>query len=200
MLRSRMIWLLTALCLPLPLSAEPLTFQLDPAATKVELSFNATLHNVEGLLHAKSGTLLLDPEAGTAQGRIVIDATSAATGNSQRDEKMHSKILESRQFPEIVFDVDRISGALHRTGRSEVLLQGMIEMHGVRRPADLPATVLVEGDQIRATGHLTIPYLEWGLKDPSFFLLRVAKEVEVDIHAAGRLQEGNRTAQKPQMP
>ena len=197
MLRPRMIWLLTALCLPHPLAAEPLTFQLDPAATKVELSFNATLHSVEGLLHAKSGTLVLDPEAGTAQGRIVIDATSAATGNSQRDEKMHSKILESQRFPEIVFDVDRISGALHRTGRSEVLLQGMIEMHGVRRPADLPATVLVEGDQIRATGHLTIPYLEWGLKDPSFFVLRVAKEVQVDIQAAGRLQEGDRTAQKP---
>ncbi|HYU33239.1 MAG TPA: YceI family protein [Thermoanaerobaculia bacterium] len=200
MLRTRTIWLLTALCLPLPLAAETLTFQLDPAATKVELSFTATLHSVEGLLHVKSGTLLLDPEAGTAQGRIVIDATSAETGNSQRDEKMHDKILESRLFPVIIFDVDRISGALHRAGRSDVLLHGMIEMHGVRRPADLPATILVEGDKIRATGHLTIPYLEWGLRDPSFFLLRVAKEVQVDIHAAGRLEEGDQTAQKTTMP
>ena len=52
-------------------------------------------------------------------------------------------------------------------------------MHGVRKPAVLPAAVLVEGDRIRATGRLTVPYLEWGLQDPSFFLLRVAKEVRV---------------------
>ncbi len=196
MLRTRIIWLLTALCLPLPLGAEPLIFELDPAATKIGLSFNATLHSVDGLLHAKSGTLRLDPEAGTAEGRIVLDATSASTGNSQRDQKMHEKILESAQFPEIVFDVDRISGALHRAGRSEILLHGMIEMHGVRRPADLPATVVVEGDRIQATGRLTIPYLEWGLRDPSFFVLRVAKEVQVDIHTAGRLAAEGHQAQK----
>ena len=196
MLRTRIIWLLTALCLPLPLAAEPLTFELDPAATKVELSFNATLHSVDGLLRAKSGTLRLDPEAGTAEGRIVLDALSANTGNSQRDHKMHEKILESRLFPEIVFDVDRISGALHRAGRSDILLHGMIEMHGVRRPADLPATILVDGDKIRATGQLTIPYLEWGLRDPSFFVLRVAKEVKVEIQAAGRLAAEGHQAQK----
>jgi polyisoprenoid-binding protein YceI len=197
MLRSRIFWLLTALCLPLPLGAEPLTFELDPAATHVDLFFTATLHSVDGLLRAKSGTLQLDPEAGTAHGRIVLDATSAATGNSQRDEKMHEKILESRQFPEIVFDVDKISGTLHREGRSDVLLSGTIEMHGVRRPAELPATVLVEGDRIRATGNITIPYLEWGLRDPSFFVLRVAKEVQVAVHAAGRLQG---PVQKTAMP
>jgi polyisoprenoid-binding protein YceI len=200
MLRTRIIWLLTALCLPLPLSAEPLTFELDPAATKIGLSFNATMHSVDGLLRARSGTLRLDPEAGTAQGRIILDAASAATGNSQRDSKMHEKILESRLFPEIVFDVDRISGTLHREGHSDVLLSGTIEMHGVRRRADLPAAVLVKGDQIRATGHLTVPYLEWGLRDPSFFVLRVAKEVQVAIDAAGRLAAEDQPAQKTAMP
>ena len=198
MLRTRIIWLLTALCLPLPLVGEPLTFELDPAATKVSLSFNATLHSVDGLLRAKSGVLRLDPEAGTAEGRIVIDALSASTGNSQRDQKMHEKILESRLFPEIVFDVDRISGTLHRAGRSDVLLHGMIEMHGVRRPADLPATIMAEGDKVRASGHITIPYLEWGLRDPSFFVLRVAKEVKVEIQATGHLAaEGQQAQKKP---
>jgi polyisoprenoid-binding protein YceI len=200
MLRTRIIWLLTALCLPLPLSAEPLTFELDPAATKIGLSFTATLHSVDGLLHARSGTLQLDPEAETARGRIVLDAGSAETGNSERDKKMHEKILESRLFPEIVFDVDRISGTLHRKGRSDVLLSGTIEMHGVRRPASLPATILAEGDRIRATGHLTIPYLEWGLRDPSFFVLRVAKEVQVTIDATGRLAAEGQSAQKTAMP
>lgn len=197
MLRMRIWLLLTSLCLPLPLAAEPLTFELDPAATKIELSFNATLHSVDGLLRAKSGVLQLDPEAGTAEGRIVLDATTASTGNNARDRKMHEKILETRLFPEIIFDVERISGALRRVGRSDVLLHGTIDMHGIRRTADLPATILVEGDKIRATGQLTIPYLEWGLRDPSFFVLRVAKEVQVVIRAAGQLTSQDQQAQTP---
>jgi polyisoprenoid-binding protein YceI len=187
----RIIWsLAAALCLslsPLPLAAEPLTFELDPAASRAELSFNATLHTVDGTLRTKSGQVRLDTETGTAQGRLVLDATSADTGNSRRDGKMHEKILESGRFPEIVFEVDRISGALNRAGRSDILLHGMLEMHGVRKPAVLPATVLIEGDRVDATARLTVPYMEWGLADPSFFVLRVAKEVRVVIHAIGRL-------------
>jgi polyisoprenoid-binding protein YceI len=187
----RIIWsLAAALCLslsPLPLAAEPLVFELDPAASRAELSFNATLHTVDGTLRAKSGRVRLDSETGTAQGRLVLDATSADTGNSRRDGKMHEKILESGRFPEIVFAVDRISGALNRAGRSDILLHGTIEMHGVRKPGVLPASVLIEGNQVRATGRLTVPYMEWGLADPSFFVLRVAKEVRVVIQAVGRL-------------
>lgn len=190
MFRTRIIWLLVALCLPLSplaLAAETLTFELDPAASRAELSFNATLHTVDGTLRTKSGQVRIDTETGTAQGRLVLDATSADTGNSRRDGKMHEKILESGQFPEIVFEVERISGALNRPGRSDILLHGTIEMHGVRKPGVLPANVLIEGDRVEATARLTVPYMEWGLADPSFFVLRVAKEVRVVIHAVGRL-------------
>ena len=185
--RTKVVWLLAVLSFPLPLAAETLTFELDPAATSVQLTFGATLHTVNGSLKAESGTVQVDSETGKASGWIVLDATSAETGNPRRDHKMHEKILESRRYPDIVFSVERISGALQRAGRSEVQLHGGLEMHGTSRPIALPATVLVEGDRVRATAYLTVPYLEWGLKDPSFFILRVAKEVRLVIKAAGRL-------------
>ncbi len=187
MLHPRSLGFLIVLLSTLPLAAETLTFELDPKSTKVELTFGATLHTVNGSLRAESGTVQVDPETGKASGWIVLDATSATTGNSRRDKKMHEKILESRRYPDIVFHVERISGALQRAGRSEVQLHGALEMHGTRRPIAMPATVLVEGDRARATAYLTVPYLEWGLKDPSFFVLRVAKEVRVVVRAAGHL-------------
>jgi len=190
MLRRKTVWLLTLVfCMPLalPLAAETLTFTLDPATTTIELGFGATLHSVAGTLQVKEGTIRLDPATGQASGRIVIDATSAETGVTRRDKKMHEKILESPKFPLMVFTVERVSGMLNRTGRSEIELHGTLAMHGVQRPMDLVVTAKANGDKIAAVGHVTIPYLKWGMADPSFFILRVDKEVHVQIKANGSL-------------
>jgi len=173
-----------------PLAAETLTFTLDPAATTIEFGFGATLHSVEGSLRAKEGKIDFDPETGQADGRIVIDATSAQTGNSRRDAKMHEKILESSKYPEMIYTVERISGTLNRTGRSDIELHGTLDMHGVKRALDLVGTAKADGDRgdrIAAVGRVTISYLEWGMIDPSVFILRVEKQVHVEVKASGRL-------------
>jgi len=192
MLRPRIaLSLVSALALAPVLSAEPLTFELDPKATTIEFTFGATLHTVDGTLRAKEGTIRVDPEAGTASGRIVLDATSARTGNDRRDGKMHEKILESQRYPEMVFEIERLSGKLNPVGQSEIELHGMLEMHGTRRPIALPATVLsTDGKTVTGTGNLIISYRDWGLADPSFFLLRVEKEVRVTVKAVGRITGG----------
>jgi polyisoprenoid-binding protein YceI len=187
--RRQLPLLLIALSLSSVLSAETLTFELDPEKTFITFTFGATLHTVGGALQAKQGTLRIDTESGAASGWIVMDAASAQTGNQRRDRKMHEKILESRRFPDIVFDVQRVTGAINRTGKSDLQLHGYLDFHGDRRFIALPVAADVEGDRVTANGSLLIPYVEWGLRDPSFLLLRVAKEVRVNLKAAGRLVE-----------
>src|SRR4030095_7226798 len=111
---------------------------------------------------AKQGVVKLDTEPGAASGRIVMDATSAHTGNARRDRKMHEKILESRRFPDIVFDVQRVSGAIHRAGKSDLQLHGYLDFHGDRRLIDLPVAAQTEGNRGTATGSLLIPYRQRG--------------------------------------
>jgi hypothetical protein len=48
--------------------------------------------------------------------------------------------------------------------------------------------VRTENDHVTARGSLTIPYVEWGLDDPSFLLLRVSKTVDVTLEVAGTLR------------
>jgi len=188
MLRRRTLPLLLAVWSLAPaLSAETVTFELDPKATFITFTFGATLHTVDGALQAKHGTVKIDTETGAASGRIVLDAASANTGNGRRDRKMHEKILESRRFPDIIFEVQKIGGKINRTGRSELQLEGILDFHGDRRFLALPVVASVEGDRVTATGSLLIPYVQWGLDDPSFFLLRVEKEVRVTVKASGRL-------------
>lgn len=168
-----------------PSAAAPLLFTLEPAATQVSLGFGATLHTVDGSLRATSGSIRFDPETGDAEGEIILDMTSTSTHNSRRDRKMHAKILESGRYPRAVYRVQRISGTFRSEGTNDLLLHGALEMHGTSRPLDLPASARVEGDRVTATGKVTIPYLEWGLRDPSFFVLRVSKQVQVTVRAVG---------------
>jgi polyisoprenoid-binding protein YceI len=201
MLRKKITWFpvallpLALLLLPLPLAAATYTFELDPATTKVEFTFGATLHTVDGTMKARQGTVQLDPETHVASGRFVLDATSAQTGNSRRDEKMHEKILESQQFPDIAFEPQRVTGELKPAGRSEIELHGILEMHGTKRPMDMTVIATSDGTKVTGTGMMIVSYRDWGLKDPSFFLLRVEKEVRVTIHASGRLAAADTSPQ-----
>ena len=40
------------------------------------------------------------------------------------------------------------------------------------------------GTTYEATAHFTVPYVAWGLKDPSTFLLHVSGDVEIDLETA----------------
>jgi polyisoprenoid-binding protein YceI len=172
----------------LPLAAETLTLDLVPQETTAEFRFGATLHSVKGSLRFEQGTVRFDPETGEASGRIVLDMTSAGTGNARRDRKMHAKILESRRYPQAIFTVERLSGKINRSGHSALQLHGILDLHGTKRPLAISAIAKVDGDRVTAEASFTFRYMEWGMADPSFLLLRVAKEVRVDVKTAGRLQ------------
>jgi polyisoprenoid-binding protein YceI len=191
MYRLRTSALLLALALFAGISgiadAQTLTFDLDPQATQVTFGFGATLHSVNGTLKVPAGKIQLDVPTGKASGEIVLDMTTASTGNSRRDQKMREKILETDRYPQAVFHLERVDGELHREGRSEIQLHGTLDFHGASHPVALPAVANANGGRVTATGMLTIPYVQWGLKDPSFFILRVEKEVRVQVRAVGRV-------------
>lgn len=167
-------------------SGEVLT--LDPTATKVTFDLEATGHDVHGTLVLKAGNLTFDRESGTAIGRIVVDATSAATGSSSRDSTMHDDVLESARFPTFSFEAERFEGTLPEVGTGRITLHGSLDIHGVHHPLAVPAEVVFgEGGRLTGSAHFDIPYVAWGMRDPSLFVLRVAKTVRVEIAVVGRI-------------
>jgi polyisoprenoid-binding protein YceI len=165
--------------------AQELAVQLDPAQTQIEFTLGATLHSVHGSFKLKSGAIRFDPSAGTVSGAITIDATSGESGNSGRDKRMHREILESDKFPEIIFTPKQIKGALAAEGPSNLEVAGTIRLHGREHDVALPLDILSHGGQLQVTTQAVIPYVQWGLKNPSTFILRVSDKVSIEIHAAG---------------
>ena len=162
--------------------------QLDPAQTKIEFSLGGNFHTVHGKFALKSGTIHFDPSSGKISGAIVVDATSGDSGNSGRDKKMHREILESAKFPEIVFTPIKITGAVAAEGASKAEVSGQFRLHGQDHDVTLPIDVNADGRNLQITTHIEIPYVQWGLKNPINFLLRVRDKVVIDIEATGRVQ------------
>lgn len=190
--------LIAAACLAAWMStsaaAEDLRLVLDPEATEIGFRLGATLHTVEGSGRLERGAVTFDPATGAAAGEIVIDARSLDTGNAKRDRLMHARVLESETYPRIVFVPERFEGRLEQAELARVRLHGELQIHGVAHPSVISAEVRADGDGLTGTGRFAVPYVALGMRDPSKLLLRVAKEVEVEIRLQGRLGGGGSAA------
>lgn len=178
---------LTGLLISSFAQAQPRTFILDPAQSKITFTLDATLHSVHGDFRLKRGSIQFDSATGQAGGELMVEATSGQSGNEGRDKKMHKEILESPKYPDIVFTPQHIKGAVAVAGKSQIEVEGLLTMHGKALPVTLPLEVQLEGGVGTAEGAFTIKYLQWGLKNPSTFFLHVSDEVEIHVHAAGRI-------------
>jgi len=161
---------------------------LDATQTKVQYTLGDVLHTVHGNFRLKGGSIRFDPASGQANGALVVDATSGSSGSGARDGRMHKNILESAKFPEIVFTPDRFEGRLAPDGESELDLHGMFAIHGVEHELTLKTKVELHGDQLSAKAHFIVPYVQWGMKNPSTLFLRVNDKVMIDLEVVGKLK------------
>jgi len=171
------------------LTAAPAAFSetdldLDPAKTEIAFTLHDPLHTVHGTFKLKRGTLHLDPEHGKASGEIVVDAASGQSGSSARDGRMHKEILESKKYPDATFAADSMQGKLEPSGASQIDVHGAFTIHGAAHELTLHFQVTANSGQYSGTTHFDIPYVAWGMKDPSNFLLKVEKKVEMDVKTA----------------
>lgn len=168
-----------------PAAAQSVAFQLDPQRTTVSFTLADVLHTVRGTFHLKQGSLRLDPASGKLTGEIVVDAKSGESGSGMRDRKMHREVLESDRYPEIAFHPDRVEGTVALQGKSSVRVHGIFNIHGSDHELTVPADVEVSGDRWIAILHFAVPYVNWGIKNPSTLFLRVSETVDIELSAAG---------------
>jgi polyisoprenoid-binding protein YceI len=191
----RLTWLALLLLLAIqPASAAlaaPHTLTLDHEATAVGFLLEATGHDVEGQLVLESGTLTLEPmegsESGAASGQLVLDATRTETGNTRRDRKMHKEVLVSGLHPRIVFTAEGYEGVFP-ADEGEVKVNGRVELLGMEHALTLTVTYHLDGERFDADVAFDVPFIEWGLEDPSILFLRVDKVVHVHAETAGSWQ------------
>jgi polyisoprenoid-binding protein YceI len=172
---------LAALSLGTAAPAAEQTLELDAARTTIGFALGATLHSVAGELALVEGRIRFDAATGAASGEIALDAASASTGLALRD------VLGSERHPRIVFRAQGLRVLRRDSASAEIELEGRLDMHGQERPLVIPARLAASDGRIAIEARFRVAYVDWGMQDPSTFVLRVDRFVDVTVRSEGRL-------------
>ncbi|HTV14902.1 MAG TPA: YceI family protein [Acidobacteriaceae bacterium] len=163
-----------------------ITLHLDPAKTEIRFTLSDVLHTVHGTFAMKSGTIAYDPATGHAEGQVVVELDSGNSGSPTRDRLMKENILETATYPEAIFRPQTVSAAPQPGADQQITVDGVFTIHGKDHPLRLVMRVRMSSpDRLTATTEFGVPYVAWGMKDPSTFVLRVEKQVTIDVTAEG---------------
>jgi polyisoprenoid-binding protein YceI len=147
-----------------------------------------------------SGQVELTPQSITpASLRLAVKAVSLhETGAdfTEQEKQIINKelkdiVLHPDQYPEIIFQSTSATAKPARTGGGyDVKLIGDLTLHGVTRRIEIPATVTLNGDEMRAVGKFSIDRDNYNVKATSAFhgLVRVDDDVKFDFDIVGKRQ------------
>jgi polyisoprenoid-binding protein YceI len=169
--------------------ARNIEIHFDPASTQIHFKVGSLLRDVRGTFQFKGGALAVDPDSTLAQGELLVDATTGRTGNAARDKEMQEEVLESRRYPSVFFHAEHLRGQVPKAdGSSDVIAEGMLNIHGADHPLQMKVHVVRVGNALSATTHFTVPYVEWGMKNPRGTFSHLGRTAQVDVSAKGTIR------------
>jgi polyisoprenoid-binding protein YceI len=145
-----------------------------------------------------SGQVGLTPQSITpASLRLVVKAaslheTGAEFTDQQKqiiDKELKDIVLHPDQYPEIVFQSTSVTAKPAKAGGGyDVTLIGDLTLHGTTRRIEIPATVTLNGDEMRAIGKFSIDRDDYKVKATSAFhgFVRVDDDVKFEFDIVGR--------------
>ena len=163
------------------------SIHLDPART--EITFSAgSIRRIHGTFQLKGGIFAVDTSTGVAQGEILADAASEKSNSESMDRKLQSRTLESDKYPGIFFHPEKVTGSLPKTdGESHLQLIGSLNIHGADHPLTVDLDAVRKGQELLLKTAFTVPYVKWGMKDASTFLMR-DRNIRITVVSHGILE------------
>ena len=167
--------------------AQHQTFVVHPDASEVRMTLKTTHELVSGTFHIQSGSIEFDRGSLKMSGSVVVLAGSSKTGNDSRDKKMNKDILQVEQHATVSFEPKSYAGTIAASGDSTIQVAGIFTLLGMPHQITIPMLVHLEGATASAKAHFVEPYVQWGLKNPSFLIWKAENDVAIDLSLVGHL-------------
>jgi hypothetical protein len=167
--------------------AQHQSFVVNPDACEVKITLNTTHEVVIGTFHVQAGSIEFDRSTAKMSGSVVVLAGSGKTGNDSRDKKMNKDILKVEQYATVSFEPKSYAGAIATSGDSSIQVTGIFTLLGTPHEITVPMQVHLDGTSATAKAHFVVPYVQWGLKNPSFMIWKADNDVAIDLKLAGTI-------------
>jgi polyisoprenoid-binding protein YceI len=161
--------------------SDDVALNLDPSKATVAFKLGAFLHSVSGSFKLQDAVIRYNLETGAANGNVIIDLRTGESGDSARDDRMQKSVLETQTYPSAVFTPEHVTGQLASSRNSHLSVDGTLNIHGLTHPITVPLDIVSAGGTVSAHASFRVPYVAWGMKDPSTFILHVRNYVDVDV-------------------
>ena len=164
-------------------------FVANPDACEVKMTLKTTHELVNGTFHIQSGTIEFDRSDSKMSGLIVVAAGSGKTGNNSRDKKMNNDILKTGQYATVSFEPKSYAGTIAPSGDSPIHVTGIFTLLGAAHEITVPVLVHLSGASTTAKARFVVPYVQWGLKNPSFLIWKAENDVAIDLNLVGAISQ-----------
>jgi polyisoprenoid-binding protein YceI len=167
--------------------AQHQTFSINPDTSEVRMALKTNHEIVNGTFHVQSGSIEFDRSASKMSGNVLVVAGSGKTGNDSRDKKMNKEILKVDQYATVSFAPKTYAGAIAPSGDSTIQVSGVLTLLNTPHDITIPMQVRLEGAAGTAKAHFVVPYVQWGLKNPSFMIWKADNDVAIDLNLIGQV-------------
>jgi hypothetical protein len=167
--------------------AQHQTFTINADASEVKMKLNTTHEVVNGTFHVQSGSISFERTSSHISGIVIVAAGSGKTGNDSRDKKMNKDILKVDQFATVSFAPKTYTGTVALSGNSIIQVSGVFTLLGTPHDLTIPLQIHMEGSKATAKANFVIPYVQWGLKNPSFMFWKADNDVAIDLNLIGQV-------------
>lgn len=188
-MKSFAVFALTVILAPAAAFAQHQTFVVNPGASEVRITLKTTHEIVNGTFRVQSGSVEFERGTPNMSGSIIVAAGSGKTGNDSRDKKMNKDILKVEQYATVSFEPKTYGGTIAPSGDSTIQVSGIFTLLGTPHEITIPILVHLEGAAATAKAHFVLPYVQWGLKNPTFLFWKVDNDVAIDLFLAGQLSK-----------
>jgi polyisoprenoid-binding protein YceI len=167
--------------------AQHQTFAVNPDSSEVRMTLKTNHEIVNGTFHVQSGSIDFDRSAPKISGNVVVAAGSGKTGNDSRDKKMDKDILKIDQYTTVTFAPKSYTGSIAPSGDSTIQVSGVFTLLGTPHDLTIPMQIHIDGSKATAKAQFVIPYVQWGLKNPSFLVWKAENDVAIDLNLVGQV-------------
>ncbi len=150
---------------------------------KVTFDASSPLENIKAVNN--SGTVALNSSTGDVAARVLIK--NFVFKQALMQEHFNENYLESTKFPNATLKgkISNLSDVKFGTnGTYSAKITGTLEMHGVTKNVEVPATITVKDGATAFKANFAVACADYSIAIPSLVADKVAKEVKINIEGS----------------